>query len=630
VTAKGNPLQTGFDGTASNRHLLHSFTGWPSGGLIMAAQLETRVKPLSAAENDTIALYTNPNPTTTPPLIPDYEKRIGTFGGITGLLPNPWNPSNYATPQLLTLTLNPAVVAAMNSSGVLDVQIQDDTSVDYLTLRLCLREQLPTPTVPPTPTPGNSGNGTAFKCPSPGMVKEYTAGANDNFAPSPEPAPSPRPAFVTAVGNPPQTGFDGTVPNQHLLHSFTGLPSGGLIVAAQLETRVKPLSAAENDDIALYSGTSPALVYQTRIGTVGSSTGLLPNPWNPSNYATPQLLTLTLNPSVVAAMNSSGVLDVQIEDDTSVDYLTLRLCLREILPTPTVVPPTPTPTKAPTPTEPVGTPPPSTHCDLQISKTIDTTSKPGVYVITVTVTNVGSGQCPSGETVNDPQPIGIVYTSAPSVTESGGTAGWTCTPTWQCGAANPLPPGYSATFTLTAQAKPGAQNCATVSDVADNNPQNNRACATVPDGQPPATPTVAPTPTPPAEGCHYDLAKQVVLTDGGNPPMPPQSGHPAKVTITLTNVGPDRCTNLWTTVTISDNQPSGMAFSGPFSANVSGWSCSFSGGQVLCNGPALTPGQSVTVTFNATVTGQLGSDAVRNCAGAKPMQIEACTLPEIP
>jgi hypothetical protein len=509
--------------------------------------------------------------------------------------------------------------------------------------------------VPQTPislTPGNPGTGTAFECPSPGMVKTYTAGANDNFASSPDPAPSPRPAFVSAVGNPPQAGFDGTASNQHLLHSFTGLPSGGLIVAAQLETRVKPLSGEpENDDIALYSGTSPALVYQTRIGTVGSITGLLPNPWNPSNYATPQLLTLTLNPSVVAAMNSSGVLDVQIEDDTSVDYLTLRLCLHEQLPTPTgstgggpmpatavpatavpatVVPPTPIPTKAPNPTEPVGTPPPSTHCDLQLTKTIDTTSTPGVYVIKVTVTNVGSGQCPAGETVNDPQPIGIAYASAPNVTESGGTAGWTCTPTWQCGAANPLPPGYSATFTLTAQAKPGAQNCATVSDLADNSPQNNQACATVPAGQPPATPTVAPTPTQPAVFCQYRLAKQVVLTDGGNPPKPTQSGHPAKVTITLTNTGPAGCTTPWTTLTISDSQPSGMAFSGPLSANVSGWSCSFSGGQVLCNGPALAPGQSVTVTFNATVTGQLGSDAVRNCAGAKPMQIEACTLPEIP
>ena len=524
--------------------------------------------------------------------------------------------------------------------------------------------------VPQTPislTPGNPGTGTAFQCPAPGMVKTYTAGADDQFAASPDPAPSPRPAFVSAVGNPPQTGFDGTVPNQHLLHSFTGLPSGGLIVAAQLETRVKPLGGEpENDDLALSSGATPALVYQTRIGTAGSITGLLPTPWNSSNYPTPQLLTVTLNPSVVAAMNSSGVLDVQIEDDTSVDYLTLRLCLHEQLPTPTgstgsgptpatavpatavpatavpatvvpatavpatVVPPTPIPTKGPNPTAPVGTPPPSTHCDLQITKTIDSTSTPGVFVITVTVTNVGSGQCPSGETVNDPQPTGMAYASAPSVTESGGTAGWSCTPTWQCMAANPLPPGYSATFTLTAQAKPGTQNCATVSDVADNTPQNNHACATVPAGQPPATPTIAPTPTQQAVFCQYRLAKQVVLTDGGNPPKPAQSGHPAKVSITLTNAGPAGCTTPWTTLTISDSQPSGMTFSGPFSASLSSWSCSFSGGQVLCNGPALAPGQSVTVTFNATVTGQLGSADVRNCAGAKPMQIEACTVPEIP
>ncbi len=206
----------------------------------------------------------------------------------------------------------------------------------------------------PTPTP------TPVTCP-PGEWIEFTAGLEDDFGPLSDPPPSPRPEFVTAVGNPPQTGFDGTTSGQHLLHSFTDLPRN--IVAAQLETHIQPLSSEpENDTIALYSGTPPVQLESKPIGTaVGGPPGLLPKPWSALNYPSPQVITWTLNADTIAAITDSGVLDVQIQDDTRVDYLKLGLCLG--LPMPPEIPtltPTSTPPPPPPPPPPPGCWPPKT------------------------------------------------------------------------------------------------------------------------------------------------------------------------------------------------------------------------------------------------------------------------------
>ena len=134
------------------------------------------------------------------------------------------------------------------------------------------------------------------------------------------------------------------------------------------------------------------------------------------------------------------------------------------------------------------------ECDLLIRKSINPNpAQSGQPVtITLTVTNVGTGTCQPGPfpgtVVSDPRPSGLTFNLPVSITQSGGSANWACglgvpTGDLSCATPDPLPPGYSATFTFTATvtAPPGStiQNCATVTNQNDINSQNNQSCVTL-------------------------------------------------------------------------------------------------------------------------------------------------------
>jgi hypothetical protein len=136
------------------------------------------------------------------------------------------------------------------------------------------------------------------------------------------------------------------------------------------------------------------------------------------------------------------------------------------------------------------------ECDLLITKSIDPNpAQSGQQVtITLTVQNVGTGTCQpgaypvSGTVVSDPRPPGLTLNLPVNITQSGGSANWLCaqggpTGNINCGTLDPLPPGYSATFTFTATvtgtAGSNIQNCATVTNQNDINSQNNQSCVTL-------------------------------------------------------------------------------------------------------------------------------------------------------
>lgn len=151
------------------------------------------------------------------------------------------------------------------------------------------------------------------------------------------------------------------------------------------------------------------------------------------------------------------------------------------LPTPTPTPsPTPTPTATPTAT-PVPTPTPtatpSGNCDLAVSKQIDPTGTPGVYHVSITVQNIGSGPCPAGAVLSDPAPTGMSFSGPLTITEPGASGNWSCSGT-TCTAGNALPSGYAGTFGFTATVhQPPVTNCARVLSAADVATSNNSSCA---------------------------------------------------------------------------------------------------------------------------------------------------------
>jgi hypothetical protein len=134
------------------------------------------------------------------------------------------------------------------------------------------------------------------------------------------------------------------------------------------------------------------------------------------------------------------------------------------------------------------------ECDLLIRKSISPNPAQSGQPVTITLTvmNVGTGACQPGAfpgtVVSDPRPPGLTFNLPVNITQSGGSATWQCglgvpTGDLSCATQNPLPPGYSATFTFTATVTGAAgsniQNCATVTNQNDINTQNNQSCVTL-------------------------------------------------------------------------------------------------------------------------------------------------------
>jgi hypothetical protein len=151
--------------------------------------------------------------------------------------------------------------------------------------------------------------GAQVACDAP-LVTELTAGIDDNFAPPTEPA-SPRAELLAFLGSSPPV-FDQAGTNRRFGHTFTGIPRG--VVGAQLTLRLRALSGeSENDGLALeFLGQSFA--WNARIALV---TG---KPWVGGDEA---LLTLDLATLGLLHELGDGNLDVYVQDDTAVDFMTL-------------------------------------------------------------------------------------------------------------------------------------------------------------------------------------------------------------------------------------------------------------------------------------------------------------------
>lgn len=252
-------------------------------------------------------------------------------------------------------------------------------------------------------------------------------------------------------------------------------------------------------------------------------------------------------------------------------------------------------------------------CDLAINKTVSPNplqaGQPATF--TITFENDGNGTCfpgsPGTTTVLDPIPNSWNPTVVSPI-----PAGWACAILTSpqnglsCTSTNAFPPGYVATFTVTATVPNtfpnggSLTNCASVSNNLNNdaNPSNNQFCVTVPILS-----------TPPS-GC--DLAITKTMT-----PTSLQQNQQVTITLTVTNVGSAPCAPL---NHVQDNLPASLALISP-PASPTGWLC---GGQssppaVFCNsgspftsaGP-LPPSYTVTFTFSVKATGQPGS--YTNCA----------------
>ena len=324
------------------------------------------------------------------------------------------------------------------------------------------------------------------------------AGQSDGFNPNADSPPAAPSAGLTTRLPAPLAGFDSTAVDRRFGHTFANLP--GSITSAEVVVRLKPRPtsihpASENDTVELTftdaGGSLQAGGWVRYLGPGNATAGLAVSQWIPNNWQSGYAFTLMLsalpNPSgsptdEIPLLNSLGYLDVVVQDDTAVDYVTLSLC----------VPGTPTPTPTPTLSLVVGTgvavsdtPTPSVPPDVTFDKDFVPTglgSIGGHFLFTVT--NNGPGPISNFQVIDTFPPNLIAF-------------GWSGPP-WSCVASPPptvictyngtLPAGGSVMLTVQPNISPAPvppwQNCATLTVPVPGSPDIVlTGCATVPGGR---------------------------------------------------------------------------------------------------------------------------------------------------
>lgn len=246
-------------------------------------------------------------------------------------------------------------------------------------------------------------------------------------------------------------------------------------------------------------------------------------------------------------------------------------------------------------------------CDLEITKTMSPTplvsGQPAT--VTLTVVNRGKGYCSTGlldpPILSDSKQPGLTLTGKPVAKPPGG---WTCSLSGGNATCTrppllfPLPPGYSATFTIpatvTAHHDTTVTNCAQITLADDTNPANNKSCVT----------------KDVVSKCDLKITKTMS-------PTPLVSGQPATITLTVVNVGKGACSPTALPATIlRDYVAAGLTFTGQLIPNRPGWSCGFeppSGNAGCVNNETLPKGYTAIFTMTADVTAKPGT-SVTNCA----------------
>jgi uncharacterized repeat protein (TIGR01451 family) len=406
-----------------------------------------------------------------------------------------------------------------------------------------------------------------------------TAGVEDDFLTGNGPElSSPNNALLAYMGGYPvdSQDFDGTSSNQFFGHTFTDLPPG--IVGATLEIGLQVISGDSNNDVIRLAMTSPVAPY-----AFAWSSGLAALAGGSWTTGASQVFTLDLQDlpggaDILSDINSTNTLDVFVQDDTAVDYITLTIV-----------------------TCPV---------DIAIGKTVSDTAPAVGDVITyqVLLGNLsGATNEATGIKVQDLLPKGVTYLSHTTTVGSLGIGGQTTgNPGTYSSGVWTINSWTKFVALLTIQATVNSDACGktitntatlTALDQGDTDPGNNSSTVDI---------VVAPCRSPDLE-----LKKHIGHVF--------HYGKPAAYNIVIQNVGAG---DAFSPITFKDILPNGIMYVSFTEPNTSGnWTCKANGQTVECtySGPVIgITGVLPLLVINVNVVGIAefpgGSDSVVNCA----------------
>ncbi|MDW8060576.1 MAG: autotransporter, partial [Thermomicrobium sp.] len=179
-----------------------------------------------------------------------------------------------------------------------------------------------------SPTPGPS-------CPPGSSSLVLTVGPGQSVTPSPQVVASyPAPYLYLGPlpsGPPAAPGWVLFVP-----HTFSPIPGAGSIVAGWLTVWMRPQVDSSADSINVTSPSSGnTYVDSLQVQSV------LSQPWTTANYPSYVPVTMPLNSTSLAIVNSTGSLNVVVAYHAQVQAMSLTVCQANPTPTPTTTPVTP-------------------------------------------------------------------------------------------------------------------------------------------------------------------------------------------------------------------------------------------------------------------------------------------------
>jgi hypothetical protein len=295
-----NPL---FDRPFTDRVFGHTLQlGTPPNLDVISANLTIRLRAVAGTtSNDSIGFY-DPGSNTTV-----WGTSLAAASGTA------WAPG---TPSTLVLPL-PAAVLATLADGTLDVVVEDDTSVDFMRLDVTVCWCLPDAVL--------------------------TGGIADNFAPPAEPKVL-SPGLNTWLASRGVLGvrdFDESNTDFWFGHSFSGVYPVGTgetrpICRAALEIHVVPDPGRPGNDTMALTFVDPVtgadlvpLPWWSFFGTTQGVPNLGLGTWTFGDPAAVITLDLANLPNgganILPLLQTYGWLDVVVQDDTMVDYVTLTI-----------------------------------------------------------------------------------------------------------------------------------------------------------------------------------------------------------------------------------------------------------------------------------------------------------------
>lgn len=334
----GLPGIRNYDAGHQNQYFAHTFTGLqpPEGKEICGARLTTRIQRNDENDAFRFRFYDEAGN----PVAPGWDNVLGGNGGL-GI---PLGGSAVLNFDIGGLPGGPGMLAQMESGGWLDILVQDDSAVDFLTLEVdycCRCDPHDTLSVAGVIDNFSTGNGVESPGPSANLLNYMSVNWN--------------------VGAP--RNFDSSGQNHWFGHTFTGLaPEDGAYIC---DATFGAVVSSEGDNDATWLFFSNAVGW--RDGPLHSA--VLSTLGVPGNTTGPISINIGSLPNGLAylAQMELGFLDWVVQDDTAIDYGTLQVsycCGPSPNPDPVYGPtynpnpnpnPNPTPNPNPDPVDPPGT-----------------------------------------------------------------------------------------------------------------------------------------------------------------------------------------------------------------------------------------------------------------------------------